>query len=117
MGFDRSRLVTFSITLPRASFDLMGRVRAYQTILDQLRAVPGVRMATAMTGLPLDRPALVNQTEMTNGAAMSGPSLAGIDYQRVMSGFFDTTGIPIVQGHDQAVGRQVPDAEPDAAWP
>ncbi len=26
-GFDRSRLVTFSITLPRASFDIMARVR------------------------------------------------------------------------------------------
>src|SRR4029450_5489713 len=44
-GFGRSHLVTFSITLPRASFDLMGRVRAYQRILDQLRAVPGVRLA------------------------------------------------------------------------
>src|SRR5437762_8375679 len=29
-GFDRSRLVTFSITLPPAKFDLLGRVRAYR---------------------------------------------------------------------------------------
>ena len=88
-------MVTFSITLPQSSFDIMGRVRAYQRILEQLRAVPGVRMATAMTGLPLDRPARVNQTEITNGSA---ESFAGIDYQRVMTGFFETTGIPILQG-------------------
>jgi predicted permease len=96
-GFDRSRLVTFSIALPRASFDLMGRVRAYQRILDQLRAVPGVRLATAMTGLPLERPVISNQTEIANSTA-PGASLAPLDYQRVMSGFFETTGIPILQG-------------------
>jgi predicted permease len=96
-GFDRSRLVTFSITLPRASFDVLGRVHAYQRIVEHLRAVPGVLGASAMTSLPLDRPFLANQTEIANHAAASGPLIA-IDYQRVMSGFFDTTGIPIVQG-------------------
>jgi predicted permease len=96
-GFDRSRLVTFSITLPQASFDLMARVRAYQRILDQLRAVPGVSLATAMTGLPLDRPVISNQTEIANSTA-PGSSLAPLDYQRVMSGFFETTGIPILKG-------------------
>jgi putative ABC transport system permease protein len=96
-GFDRSHLVTFSITLPPASFDLMGRVRAYQRILDQLRAVPGVHFATAMTGLPLDRPVISNQTEIANSTT-PGASLAPLDYQRVMSGFFETTGIPILQG-------------------
>jgi predicted permease len=96
-GFDRSRLVTFSITLPRASFDVLGRVRAYQRLLDQLRTVPGVGGASAMTSLPLDRPFLANQTEITNNTEGAGP-LISIDYQRVMSGYFETMGIPIPQG-------------------
>jgi putative ABC transport system permease protein len=96
-GFDRTRLVTFSITLPRASFDIMGRVRAYQRLVEQLREVPGVRGASAMTSLPLARPFLINQTEITNNVVTSGGSIP-IDYQRVMSGFFETTGIPILQG-------------------
>jgi predicted permease len=96
-GFDRSRLVTFSITLPRASFDLMDRVRAYQRILDQLHVVPGVRLATAMTGLPLDRPIISNQTEIANSTT-PGASLAPLAYQQVMSGFFETMNIPILQG-------------------
>ena len=96
-GFDRSRLVTFSVTLPRASFDLLGRVHTYQRLLEQLRAVPGVDAASAMTGLPFDRPFLVNQTEIANSAAPSA-SIAPIDYQRVLSGFFETTGVPILQG-------------------
>ena len=96
-GFDRSRLVTFSITLPRASFNNVNRVRAYQRLLEQLRGVPGVDGASAMTSLPLDRQFIRNGTEITNNTASSAPSIA-IDYQRVMSGFFETTGIPILQG-------------------
>jgi putative ABC transport system permease protein len=96
-GFDRSRLTTFSITLPRASFDNAGRVRAYQRLLEQLRLVPGVGGASAMTSLPLDRPFLIHQTEVADSTAESA-SIAPIDYQRVMSGFFETTGIPILRG-------------------
>jgi predicted permease len=96
-GFDRSRLVTFSITLPPASFNLIGRVRAYQTLVEQLRAVPGLYAASAMTSLPLDRQFIPNQTEITNRSPASEP-LPTVDYQRVMSGFFDAMGIPILQG-------------------
>jgi predicted permease len=96
-GFDRSRLVTFSITLPRAGFNTLARVRAYQTLLDQLRVLPGVHGASAMSSLPLDRPFLANQTEIANDTTASGPFIS-IDYQRVMSGYFDTVGTPILQG-------------------
>jgi putative ABC transport system permease protein len=97
VGFDRSRLVTFSITLPRASFDSLPRVRAYQRLVEQLRTVPGVEGASAMTGLPLERPVISNQTEMANSSAPMA-SIAPIDYQRVMTDFFETTGIPIAGG-------------------
>ena len=97
MGFDRARLVTFSVTLPPASFDLLARVRAYQRLLEQLRALPGIQMVTAMTSLPLDRPFLFNQTEIANSTAPLA-SIAPLDYQRVMSDFFDTIGIPILLG-------------------
>ncbi len=98
-GFDRSHLATFSITLPEANSNLLGRARAYQALLEQLRAVPGVRAATAMTGLPLDRPLDANQTEIANSTATSGPPVPTIDYyQRVMSSYFETVGIPILQG-------------------
>jgi predicted permease len=50
-----------------------------------------------MTGLPLDRPFLVNQTEIANSTEPSA-WIAPIDYQRVLSGFFETTGVPILQG-------------------
>jgi predicted permease len=98
-GFDRSRLLTFSITLPPRTFDLLARVRAYQRLLERLRGVPGVRLATGMTGLPLESPLSSYQTEIANNTATSGPPIPTINYyQRVMSGFFETMGIPILQG-------------------
>jgi predicted permease len=109
-GFDRSRLATFSITLPPASFDILGRVRLYQRLLEQMRAVPGVHAATAMTGLPLERPVDAGQAEIANNTATSGPPIPSIDYyQRVMSDYFETMGIPILQGR----GFQSTDAVSD----
>ena len=52
-----------------------------------------------MTGLPLDRPLIANQTEIANSDGAAGPSIPAIDYyQRVMSSYFETMGIPILQG-------------------
>jgi predicted permease len=96
-GFDRSRLLTFSITLPRAQYKTLDRVRVYQRLLENLRALPGVDAASAMTSLPLDRQFLGNQTEIANSTTASG-RLFAIEYQRVMSGYFGTMGIPILQG-------------------
>jgi predicted permease len=96
-GFDRSRLVTFSVTLPRTAFNNLDRVRAYQEIVEKLRAVPGVTAASAMSLLPLDRQFLRNATELT-GSTYQPTQMVPIDYQRVMSGFFEATRVPILQG-------------------
>ncbi|PYT11145.1 MAG: hypothetical protein DMG59_27220, partial [Acidobacteria bacterium] len=54
-GFDRSRLVTFSMTLPMANSEPETRAQAYQRVLDRLRSVPGVLGTAAMSGLPPNR--------------------------------------------------------------
>jgi predicted permease len=64
-------------------------------------------MATGMTGLPLENPLSSFQTELADNTATSGPPIPAINYyQRVMSGFFETMGIPILQGR----GFQATDA-------
>ena len=108
-GFDRSRLITFSVTLPRASFDNLARVRGFHAIVEHLRTLPGVSSATAMTSMPLDRPFRISQTEMANSTVPTA-KIAPIDYQRVTAGFFDTVGIPIRRGR----GFDSNDATPQA---
>jgi predicted permease len=98
-GFDRSRLMTFSMTLPQATSEPDSRARMYQAVLDRLRAVAGVQAATAMTGLPPDRPVNANSTDMLGYTAPPEGPFEIVDYyQNVMTDYFATMGIPIVQG-------------------
>jgi putative ABC transport system permease protein len=102
VGFNKSRLVTFSISLPDSTYPgSMPRVHAYQRLLDVLRAVPGVEAATAMFGLPPNRPAIKNNTRVADANA-TAPSVGQFHivdyYQYVMADYFETMGIPIVRG-------------------
>ena len=99
-GFDRSRLVTFSMTLPNITYPQPSmRAQTYDRLLERLRAVPGVQGATAMSGLPPNRPLNANDTDIDNYTAPPEGPYENVDYyQNVMSGYFETMGIPIVQG-------------------
>jgi putative ABC transport system permease protein len=100
-GFDRSRLVTFSMTLPQATSTPSARLQTYQRLLDKLRAVPGIQAATAMTGLPPNRPLNANDTDIDGYTAPPEGPYENVDYyQAVMSDYFETMGIPIVQGRN-----------------
>jgi putative ABC transport system permease protein len=105
-GFDRSRMVTFSMTLPRTSAK---GAPVLQRLLDTLRQIPGVQAATAMSDLPLNRLAQryntgVESSDQSVAAARSAPGsgrgpVALVDYyQFVMSDYFSTMRIPIVAG-------------------
>ncbi|HLG59857.1 MAG TPA: ABC transporter permease [Vicinamibacterales bacterium] len=101
-GFDRSRLVTFSMTLPTVSYpQAANRAQMFRRLLDELRALPGVRAASAMSGLPPNRPLDANFTDVGNYTpppTIKGPFETVDYYQNVMSDYFETTGIQIVQG-------------------
>ena len=100
VGFEKSRLVTFSISLPERTYPgPVIRMQAYQRVLDALRAVPGVEAATAMFGLPPDRPAVKNNTRVADATIPSVGQFHVVDYyQYVMPDYFETMGIPIVRG-------------------
>src|SRR5438094_1644634 len=98
-GFDRSRLVTFSMTLPMANSEPETRAQAYQRVLDRLRSVPGVLGTAAMSGLPPNRTPDAIATPIENYISDDGKPSAIIDYyQFVMGDYFGTMGIPIVAG-------------------
>jgi putative ABC transport system permease protein len=99
-GFDRSRLVTFQVTLPPAAYaQAPARSQMYQRLLERLRAVPGIQGASAMSGLPPNRPLNANDTDIGNYTAPEEGPFENVDYyQNVMEGYFETMGIPIVAG-------------------
>lgn len=107
-GFDRSRLVTFSMTLAQANYPAApARAQMFQRLLTSMRSVPGVQSVSAMSGLPPNRPLNANDTEIDNYTAPPEGPYENVDYyQNVMSDYFETMGIPIVQGR----GFQATDA-------
>jgi putative ABC transport system permease protein len=98
-GFDRSRLVTFSMTLPMANSEPATRAQAYQRVLDRLHSVPGVLGTAAMSGLPPNRTPDAIATPIENYSSYDGKPFENIDYyQFVMGDYFGTMGIPIIAG-------------------
>jgi predicted permease len=99
-GFDRARLVTFSMTLPPINYrQPSARAQVYQRLLEAMRAVPGVQAATAMSGLPPYRPPNAQDTDIDNYTPSPGGPSKNVDYyQDVMADYFETMHIPIVAG-------------------
>jgi predicted permease len=99
-GFDRSRLVTFQITLPTADYPQpAARAQLFQRLTDNLRGIAGIQGVSAMSGLPPDRPVNANTTDIGNYTAPPEGPFEIVDYyQSVMTDYFETMGIPIVQG-------------------
>ena len=99
-GFDRSRLVTFQMSLANVDYPQPApRAQLYQRLLEKLRGVAGIQGASAMSGLPPNRPLNANDTDIGNYDAPPEGPFENVDYyQSVMTDYFETMGIPIVKG-------------------
>src|SRR5262249_26756445 len=99
-GFNRSRLVTFGISLPAATYGKPQQITAfYQRLLDRLRGIPGVQSAAAMTGLPPLRQVNANDTTIEGYQPPPDGPFANVDYyQTTTGGYVETMGIPVIEG-------------------
>jgi predicted permease len=99
-GFNRSRLVTFLVDLPSATYAKPQQVTSfYQRLLDRLLATPGVQSAAAMTGLPPLRQVDANDTDIEGYKAPPEGPFENVDYYQIATtGYVEAMGIPIVEG-------------------
>jgi putative ABC transport system permease protein len=100
-GFDRSGLVTFALDLPAATYPDAPQVYAfYARLLEDLRALPGVRGAAVVNGLPPLREVNANDTNIEGYEQVDEKDpMENVDYwQSVSTGYTETMGIPIVEG-------------------
>src|SRR5581483_5334115 len=80
-GFNRSHLVTFSVSLPGASYAKQDQVIAfYHRLLDRLAGVPGVQGAAGMDGLPPRRDVNANDTTLEGYVRKPDGPIPNIDY-------------------------------------
>jgi predicted permease len=111
-GFDRSRLVTFAISLPAARYPMPADRRTFQQRLtDQLAATPGVLKVAGMTGLPPFRQVNANTTiiEGYRDPSLQQGDNPSIDYyQQVTPGYLNTMGIPLIEGREFTAADDAP---------
>ena len=98
-GFDRSRLATFAVALPAATYPTYDqRVQLYRRLIDRLGAMPGMDGVSAVSGMPPQREANAFGTDVEDYTPPPEASDWVDYYQTVTSGYFETMGIPIVRG-------------------
>jgi putative ABC transport system permease protein len=124
-GFRASGVLTMRTALPWPAYaEVARRESFFQRVRGDVRALPGVRNAAFITGLPMTMPGGIW------GAVPEAPLVAlsdplGTSARFVTPGFFDTMSIPLKEGRDIAAA-DARDAPPVAvvsesfvrqAWP
>lgn len=98
-GFERSRLVTFGVALPAATYETFERrVQLYRRLTDRVGTMPGIDGVSAVSGLPPLRQGNNFGTDIEDYTPPPEVSDWVNYYQTVTSGYFETMGIPIVRG-------------------
>lgn len=94
-GFERAGALVFSVDPETVGFTDEETRAFYDALLLRLRALPGVRSAARASHLPLDGNS--SSTPMMPEGASSGSEIY-VDYNDVGPGYFETLGLPLVQG-------------------
>ncbi len=98
-GFERSRLVTFGVALPAATYPAFEqRVQLYDRLIDRFSAMPEIAGVAAVSGLPPQRERNLFGTDIENHTASPEKSEMVEYYQTVTRGYFEAMQIPIVRG-------------------
>ena len=99
-GFDPRNLLTAEVPLPPSAYPEAKRVAFFTSLVEQVRALPGVVSAGAISQLPLRNP--WNDVSIDSADSRStDPKNGSNGYRRVvLPGYFRAMGIPLLAGRD-----------------
>ena len=101
LGFRPDHVLAFSVSLPEASYSTDRDVRTfYDRLLREMRTIPGVELAAAVSNLPLG--GTNSDTDILIGGQLRPPPGQEVltQYSTVTPGYFRTMGIPLLEGRD-----------------
>ena len=97
LGFQSDRLLVMRVTAPLGPYDRPGEMtRFYQSVSNQLRALPGVTAVTAVNK-PALHPGSIGDVTI-EGRTQKDAAIA--TYHRIQPGYFPALGIPLLDGRD-----------------
>ena len=98
-GFDSERVMTFRIQAPTAQYPSDAqRVQLFQSIVDRLAMLPGVRSVGSVSDLPFSGSRSSGSFEIAN-LRYNGPGMFA-DHRTVSAAYFRTMGIPLLRGRE-----------------
>jgi len=102
-GFEEKRAVAIDLDLPDVQYpDAASRARFFERLLADVRALPGIRSAAIVQGLPLTGESMVNGIELEGSqgdwidASTRTPVLVNVRF--VSPDYFQTLGIRLLKG-------------------
>jgi len=98
LGFDPSHVVNFAMDPAEIGYsDTQGR-EFYKTLLDRVRAMPGVLSATTANSAPMGYYNNLDSLEIEGHQPPPGQPVPTSLYNAVSGDYFQTMGIPLVRG-------------------
>ncbi|MEX2261727.1 MAG: ABC transporter permease [Bryobacteraceae bacterium] len=102
-GFRADHLLTFDIGLPEAQYNVARQTAFCDRLIEQLRAIPGVRAAATGRPLPLQGHQMRIAFDIEERPA-AVPDRPRSDTAIVTPGYFGAMGIPLLKGRDFSEG-------------
>ena len=101
-GFVTEDVLTLRTTLPLPRYEpVVRRAQFYERVLEQVRALPGVRSAAYVTGLPMSHRGGIWPVSLTGEEVLpNDQNMASLRY--LTPRYFATLGIPLRRGRDVA---------------
>jgi putative ABC transport system permease protein len=98
-GFRTSNLVTFTVSLPESQYAEIAKQRAFaNTLLERMRAMPGVSAAAFSMGLPLSDTRFSLSFTVDEHPPVPPENEPSAQVRVDSDDYFETLGIPVVRG-------------------
>jgi putative ABC transport system permease protein len=102
LGFEAKGLMTFQLAPPVPQYPLADKApQLYHTVIENLRAIPGVRNAAVCSGIPFGAGNQTRHPMLTTDPSVLPPgTLVPIDWRSINTSYFDTMRIPLLRGRN-----------------
>ena len=98
-GFDTTRVLTFSVALPRVQYGQEGQARRFfDQLHERLRAQPSVSAVGAVSFLPLTGPASATSYQAEGQPVLEAGAMPVTEVRLISGDYFAAMGIPLKAG-------------------
>src|SRR6266536_992152 len=113
LGIRTEHVLSFRLPVPDNRLNGAEPIRSYyRQMLEKIEAIPGVRKAAAMTGVPARGPMFGRRFSIVGQPVVNPSERPGAAFQMVTPGYVDALGIRVIKGrsiddHDTATSTRV----------